>query len=571
MHAKAPLLCFLNSDAVVLEGWLPPLLARLRDPSIGAVVPCLLNPDGTLQEAGSCLKGDGFTFAYGSGDDPKRPPYRFARDVDYGSAACLIVRRSSFEAVGGFDPIFDPAYFEDLDLCLALGERGARTVYEPNSRVVHLRHGSGSSETAQAQMQDNRTHLRRRWPDVHLGRPASVGPDLQEGSAITCRDAGTPYRVLFVDDRVPFHDRGSGDPRAAHLVTELARLWPRARITYLAVHPQEAERYVDQLWAEGIEVVWGVPDWERWLEGRQFHYSVVVVSRHHNFKRLDAALRRTQPQALRVYDIEALSFKRLERQSSVVQDDAVAAELRVDAQETRRIEIDAVVSADVIWSVSGEEMAFVSGIAPETPQFRLTYPLQVENDPPGYGERAGVLFFGGFLAGPGSPNEDAVLHVASSILPRLRGLDPTLRLTVVGADPTEAIMDLTGPAVDVVGQVKDPRPWLTSAALMLAPMRFGAGIKLKMLDAMAAGLPFVTTPVGAEGLQLSEELRHILVADEPSDLVRKTWRLLSNADLWVEAQERLLVVARTEFGDDVFRRALVDAMAAVGFAAPRAY
>jgi glycosyltransferase involved in cell wall biosynthesis len=132
-------------------------------------------------------------------------------------------------------------------------------------------------------------------------------------------------------------------------------------------------------------------------------------------------------------------------------------------------------------------------------------------------------------------------------------------------------MNLSGPDVDVVGPVKDPHPWLASSLLMLAPMRFGAGVKLKMLDAMAAGLPFVTTAVGAEGLQLSDELRHLLVAEEPSDLVRKTWRLLSNADIWVEAQERLLTVAKTEFGDDVFRRSLVEAMAAVGFAPPRTY
>jgi hypothetical protein len=88
---------------------------------------------------------------------------------------------------------------------------------------------------------------------------------------------------------------------------------------------------------------------------------------------------------------------------------------------------------------------------------------------------------------------------------------------------------------------------------------------------MAAGLPFVTTPVGAEGLQLSGELRQLLVAEEPSDLVRKAWTLLSNADLWVGAQERLLALARTEFGDGTFRDALVDAMAAVGFAPPQAY
>ena len=401
------------------------------------------------------------------------------------------------------------------------------------------------------------------------GRPASAEPELREGPVITCRDAGTPYRILFVDDRVPFHDRGSGDPRALHLAIELARLWPRSRVTFLAVQPDEAERYADQLWANGIEAVWGVADWEDWLEGRQFHYSVVVVSRPQNFELLDAALRRTQPQALRVYDIESLSFKRVERQSCVVQDDDRGSRTPAEAQRLRSVEIDAVTSADAIWSVSGEEMAFVTGIAPQTPMFRLAYPLAVENDPPGFGERSGLLFFGGFLAGAGSPNEDAVLHVTSTILPRLQELDRNFKLTVVGADPTAAVMNLSGPDIDVVGYVRDPRPWLASTLLLLAPMRFGAGIKLKLLDAMAAGLPFVTTPVGAEGLQLSDELRQVLVAEEPSDLVRKAWTLLSNADLWVEVQERLLALARTEFGGDVFRRSLVDAMAAVGFAPPR--
>jgi GT2 family glycosyltransferase/glycosyltransferase involved in cell wall biosynthesis len=571
MRARAPFLCFLNSDAVVQEGWLPPLLARLRsDPEIGAISPCILNQDGTLQEAGSHLKADGFTFAYGSGDDPDRPPYRFARDVDYASAVCLVVRRSAFLAVGGFDPIFHPAYFEDVDLCLDMGDRGLRTVYEPASRVVHVQHGSSSAQSARAQMERNREHLCRRWPRALRGRPAMIAPELHDGAAIACRDARAEDRVLLVDDRVPFRDRGSGDPRSAALVTELARLWPRARVTLLAVQPHEALRYDEPLWASGVEVVWGVADWERWLEERQFHYSVVIISRPQNHERLDAALRRTQPQALRVYDVEALCFRRLERQARVAKTASAAAALNAEAERFRRVELEAVASADVVWSVSHEEMAFVAGVAPQTETFRLVYPVAVETDPPGFAKRSGVLFFGGFLAGPGSPNEDSVLYLVSKIMPRLRSLDPGLTLTVVGADPTQDVLGVAGPGTKVVGYVPDPRPWLAAARLMLVPARFGAGIKLKLLDAMAAGLPFVTTPIGAEGLLLGD-LQPLLVAEEPSELARRAWHLLSSPDLWAEVQERLLALAAAEFGPDAFRGSLVQAMAALGMAPPRTY
>src|SRR5205807_1294601 len=98
---------------------------------------------------------------------------------------------------------------------------------------------------------------------------------------------------------------------------------------------------------------------------------------------------------------------------------------------------------------------------------------------PGFHQRRGLVFFGGFMAGPGSTNEDGVVLTAREILPLLRSVDPDLRLTVVGAEPTEAVLALNGDAVEVVGSVADPRPWLEHALLHLAPHRFGAGIKLK--------------------------------------------------------------------------------------------
>src|SRR5207247_2876937 len=138
-HARSRLLLFLNSDALVHEGWLPPLLERAAEPRVGAVAPRFLNLDGSVQEAGALLYREPATAAYGAGET-ESVELRRPRMLDYASAACLLVERRAFDEVGGFDPAYGKAYYEDVDLCLALASQGYLTVYEPRSAVTHV-HG----------------------------------------------------------------------------------------------------------------------------------------------------------------------------------------------------------------------------------------------------------------------------------------------------------------------------------------------------------------------------------------------------------------------------------------------
>ena len=93
-RARGRYVLFLNPDALVEPGWLEPLLEVLEDePTTGAVVPMLLNPDGTIQEAGSVIDSVGWPLAFGRGESADTLAYRFRREIDYGSAACLLVRR----------------------------------------------------------------------------------------------------------------------------------------------------------------------------------------------------------------------------------------------------------------------------------------------------------------------------------------------------------------------------------------------------------------------------------------------------------------------------------------------
>jgi glycosyltransferase involved in cell wall biosynthesis len=98
-------------------------------------------------------------------------------------------------------------------------------------------------------------------------------------------------------------------------------------------------------------------------------------------------------------------------------------------------------------------------------------------------------------------------------------------------------------------------------------MRFGSGVKLKFLDSLAAGLPFVTTSVGAEGLPLGD-VRQALVAEDPAGLARRIVSLYEDRAEWERVQDRLLEVARTHYDRASFQRTLIEAMTYVGVAPP---
>jgi glycosyltransferase involved in cell wall biosynthesis len=141
-------------------------------------------------------------------------------------------------------------------------------------------------------------------------------------------------------------------------------------------------------------------------------------------------------------------------------------------------------------------------------------------------------------------NIDAVARFARGTWPEIARKHPDLQFVIVGRDPAPAIRALASTRIRVTGTVEDVRPFYDAAIAAVAPMHSGRGTRLKILEAMAAGVPVVSTRLGAEGIDVENDV-HILLAESGPELVAAVDRVVSST----ETRERLSVAAGTLVAD----------------------
>ncbi len=533
--AKGEFLVFLNDDAEVQPGWLEALVQTAdAHPAADAVGSRLMHPDGSLQEAGSVIWRDGSTIGVGRGLPPSSRRYDYLRDVDYVSASSLLVRRSTFERLGGFDERYFPGYLEDVDLCLAIRSHGGRVLYQPRSVAVHHESQSGA-ESKNFLILRGRRMLRDKWT-AELAHRAEAKPWDQTAIELAIHRArGNPRRVLIVDDRLPDPGGGSGFGRMLDAIRELS-----AAGYAISLHPTiDAGGPRAAIQDLGVEVVEG--DLAEHLATPHITYDVAIVSRPNNFSVI-RRLRRLQPQSAIVYDAEALFHRRLEREAAVLQhtNPQQAALALTHAEPMRRLEehiartVDRVVAVSTVEAEALEQMPRhrpVDVIEGRSLDARITArPFE---------RRWGMVLVAGWLAPYPSPNSDGLEWFLDHVLPVVRETLPWAELRVTGAKPPEELVCRASPSLKFVGHVQDLGALYDSARLAIVPVRYGAGIKNKALEAVLHGVPVVATTVGAEGVPGAPG-PGFAVTDEPAQFARHVVALLNDRRAWTAARAALV-------------------------------
>jgi GT2 family glycosyltransferase/glycosyltransferase involved in cell wall biosynthesis len=525
-QARGRWLVLCNNDIEVRSGWLEALLrAGESAPDVGVVTPKYVYPDGRLNEAGGIIWRDGTGANYGRGDDPDRPEYNFRREVDYGSAAALLVRADLWRERGGFDERFLPMYYEDTDLCFDARERGLRVLYEPEAVVVHVEGGTAGTDLQSGHkrhQEENRPKFVDKWR-TQLESKVLRPPD---GDLRGFADRNRGPRVLVVDFRVPTPDRDSGSTRMRHMIESLLRLG--CRVTFLPDNFAPIQPYTRELQRLGVHVVYGSVD--MWSELKTIGPEVkfVILSRPHQAARWMDVVRETCPDASVIYDTVDLHWLRELRRASI-DGDGDLGDLPPKAAALREIELALVRAADTTFVVTDGERAQVEADVPGATVRVIPNVHGLWDDVPPPQQRSGVLFVGGYEH---PPNVDAAVRLVRNVMPLVWQQHPDVPVTIVGATRGPEVVELGSELVKIAGWVPSLEPILASSRVMVAPLNWGAGLKGKVTQALAAGLPVVTTSIGAEGLE-GPDGQHLLVADDDTTIAELVSNVLDDDELWL--------------------------------------
>jgi GT2 family glycosyltransferase/glycosyltransferase involved in cell wall biosynthesis len=516
--ARGKYVLFLNNDTEVLPGWLDHLVDTIEaEPANGAVGSMFLYPDGTIQEAGSIVWKNGEAHHYGWGGSPDDRRFNFAREVDYCSAASLLIKKEIFEQLGGFDRRFAPAYYEDVDLCFGVRSLGFRVIYQPMSRVVHYEGATAGRDVSKGFKQfqvSNREKLVDKWREVlesqHFEKNLSRTTEAAHRKLGPC--------VLVFDERIPSPDRDAGSARMSMILKALAS-W--SHVIFVPFNRPQGIEYEEALWKDGIETG-EAEDYRRLLKTRKIQ--AAIVSRPSVAEAMIPRLRRFKRNITIVFDMVDAHFVRLEREAKVSGDAQVAQA----AQRYRKLEPRLARACDLIWCNSSEDRRVMEA---EVPGKRIEvvptiHDLHDRGKP--FHDRRDLLFVGNLAH---TPNRDAVHYFMREIYPLMLQSLPEANVFIVGDYASDEIRAYASSQVRVTGYLPDLEPLLQSARVFIAPLRFGAGVKGKIGEAMSYALPVVTTSIGAEGIGLVNEV-NALIADTPKSFASSVVRLYSDAGLW---------------------------------------
>lgn len=359
--------------------------------------------------------------------------------------------------------------------------------------------------------------------------------------------------VLVIDAGIPRFDRDAG-ARSSFQYLKLLREMGH-EVYFMPNDQLRREPYAKILEDLGVRLLvgreYGCGGWADWLRGQSGRINHVVLHRPNVAKRFLKRL--SEIQGIRIlYFAHDLRHTREMRHYQLNGDRFHKRE----AEYWLKVEKEILAVVDSAFFYSIDEAACVK--AWERKGDIFTIPLfpfeQFDLAGLSYEQRSGMLFVGGFAH---QPNRDAVQWFLDDIMPNIRSVLPGIELRIVGRDPPEEVVKLNGNGITVLGNVSEGEleSLYRTSRVVVAPLRFGAGVKGKVVEAMCRGIPVITTEVGAEGIANAQEA--LCIAINAQDMVEKIIEIYSDSVLWESLRQRSLESAEKNFS----RQAAIDRLA----------
>ena len=438
-----------------------------------------------------------------------------------------MLSRKLWEDIGGFDERYAPAYCEDSDLAFEVRKRGLRVVYQPLSVVTHFEgvsNGTDVNGTGLKRYQvENNKKLQEKWSEEFKNQYDNVGVP----NAFRARERSRGKKViLFVDHYVPTFDKDAGSKTTFQYIKMFIE---RGYVVkFLPDNFAKSEPYTSILEQMGVEVLYGNEmrtNIFEWIENNQANIDIAYLNRPHiATKYIDFIKEKTDIKV--IYYGHDLHFLRERREYELTGD----VERKNASAYWKSMELDLMRKASISYYPSNVEVDYIHTFDKKINAKAITAYVFEKFGNIDYNPdiREGVLFVGGFSH---PPNADALKYFLGNMWDEIYA-QIKAPFYIVGSNATDEIKALHNEAKGIIfkGFVSEEelKELYEKVRLVVVPLRYGAGVKGKVIEALYYNDPVITTSVGAEGIDNS--YNQMLVADEPGDFVEKCVNLYNDKE-----------------------------------------
>lgn len=531
----------LNNDTYVTDFAIDNLIEAFNIfPNVGAVGSKLFYEDLTLQECGGLISTDGKAYRIGTMLNGNLSKFNFTQIVDYCSAASLLLKKNDYHSVGGLSSLYKPAYYEDVDLSFKLKQKKLITLVTPKSSVIHLESkslGHSGTNVKNKQLKNNRIIFLNKWKKKLSERV--IKKDLGYGK--------TKNSIIIFEENIitPLNDAGSLS------IFNFAKIFQSLGFHIVFIfkhHNLNQMQDIDLLEKHGFQVLnfnFNLDSkskniFEKTLSDNFIVPKIFYLARPEGFYYFYNFLSLFFTDHLHknikvIYDTLDLHFLRLTRESQVKANKENLLDTTIEhINIVKRLELHNIKIADLSLIRSNKEISLlVKEMIPKNKLFNLSLVYQSPKIFSSYKDTEGIFFVANFLH---LPNVDALYYLLNDIYPYFSNKLKKVNLYIVGKNGRNlSKVKKINKNIIFIDFIEDINKFICNRRINIAPLRYGAGVKGKIAQALINGIPTISNEIGFEGMTIKN--RNAYIASNSQDFARKIEKLYFNKNKWYQAQK----------------------------------
>lgn len=531
---------FVNGPVVIDGDTIKQAIDLLKsEVSIGCVIPKVILNNQKLDSAGIIIWNDGSTVNYGYNDNPGLPEYEYVKEVDSGNCFFVAKLDGFRQWIDANELSYASWHYQVYDFSMFLRSIGSSVKYQPLSKIGLISSNRERFETRE----NDRSLFVQKWNEALSTQHLSNIPE----NVFLSRERSQGKKImLMIDHYVPHFDKDAGSKTMKDFID--LYLLCNIRVKFIGDNFFKHQPYTAILQQKGVEIQYGplaAANWEKWIKKHGKHLSFIFLSRPHIAIKYIHFCRNFTSAKIIFYGHD-LHYLREQRQFEITNDQSILKSMEAN----RKTEQTIFEHADVIYYPSDIEIQRIRQDFKIKKTLRTIVPYifhdfpKLEYNPT---TRKNIMFVGGFNH---PPNVDGTLWFLDKVYPIILNVFSDLHFYIIGSNPPEEIKCKSTKNVTVTGYISEDelKCYYQACRIVVAPLRYGSGIKGKIIEAFYHGVPVITTSVGAEGLQEKEKI--MLIADEVEAFADLVIQSYNNPEILKTLAEDAYAFLKTSYSKD---------------------